>query len=197
MNFTSKVTFRVLYFSTLLASMTATTQAEAIVVVWDGGQEPTPYGVYNDSAYDAYAIIFPHNSASDAYTDNGWTAQIVTRAEWESDSFTFTDPNGWTPPAPSSIDWDTAFPAPFPEGHSKVVAYWLGAGSASPILAGGTSLEGFWTDVNPDGEWPGIGLDIDGNSIPAFVSSIPLPPAIWLFGSGLLGLVGMTRNKKA
>jgi len=29
------------------------------------------------------------------------------------------------------------------------------------------------------------------------VSSVPLPPAVWLFGSGLLGLVGFARRKKA
>ena len=28
------------------------------------------------------------------------------------------------------------------------------------------------------------------------VSTVPIPPAIWLFGSGLLGLVGMARRKK-
>ena len=29
------------------------------------------------------------------------------------------------------------------------------------------------------------------------VSPIPIPPAVWLFGSGLLGLVGIARRKKA
>ena len=29
------------------------------------------------------------------------------------------------------------------------------------------------------------------------ITAIPIPPAIWLFGSGLLGLVGMARRKKA
>jgi len=29
------------------------------------------------------------------------------------------------------------------------------------------------------------------------VSSVPVPAAVWLFGSGLLGLVGMARRKKA
>ena len=29
------------------------------------------------------------------------------------------------------------------------------------------------------------------------VSAVPVPAAIWLFGSGLLGLVGMARRKKA
>lgn len=29
------------------------------------------------------------------------------------------------------------------------------------------------------------------------VSSVPVPAAVWLFGSGLIGLVGMARPKKA
>jgi hypothetical protein len=29
------------------------------------------------------------------------------------------------------------------------------------------------------------------------ISSVPIPPALWLFGSGLLGLAGMARRKKA
>lgn len=31
----------------------------------------------------------------------------------------------------------------------------------------------------------------------AVISSVPVPAAVWLFGSGLLGLVGMARSKKA
>ncbi|MEA2093077.1 MAG: hypothetical protein U9P11_00765, partial [Pseudomonadota bacterium] len=33
----------------------------------------------------------------------------------------------------------------------------------------------------------------DAHLIPA----VPVPPAVWLFGSGLLGLVGIARRKKA
>jgi hypothetical protein len=29
------------------------------------------------------------------------------------------------------------------------------------------------------------------------ISQVPLPAAVWLFGSGLLGLVGIARRKKA
>ena len=29
-----------------------------------------------------------------------------------------------------------------------------------------------------------------------FVQQVPIPPAVWLFGSGLLGLVGIARRKK-
>lgn len=48
-----------------------------------------------------------------------------------------------------------------------------------------------------------LGLSGNGNLIGfgelAFEQAavVPLPPAIWLFGSGLLGLVGMARRKKA
>ena len=30
-----------------------------------------------------------------------------------------------------------------------------------------------------------------------YVNAIPVPAAVWLFGSGLLGLVGVARRKKA
>jgi hypothetical protein len=34
-------------------------------------------------------------------------------------------------------------------------------------------------------------------SISPVASSIPIPASVWLFGSGLLGLVGVARRKKA
>ena len=30
-----------------------------------------------------------------------------------------------------------------------------------------------------------------------FLSQVPIPAAVWLFGSGLIGLVGVARRKKA
>jgi hypothetical protein len=49
----------------------------------------------------------------------------------------------------------------------------------------------------PPGNPSGFGgvqytLYLEGN-----VSTVPVPPALWLFGSGLLGLVGISRRKKA
>ena len=45
---------------------------------------------------------------------------------------------------------------------------------------------------------------IDNAALPSYggsflvrVSAVPIPSAVWLFGSGLLGLVGMARRKKA
>jgi hypothetical protein len=43
----------------------------------------------------------------------------------------------------------------------------------------------------------GDGVFIWGDDFTVGVSAIPVPAAVWLFGSGLLGLVGMARRKKA
>ena len=46
---------------------------------------------------------------------------------------------------------------------------------------------------------PGCFADfyIDNVSISADVNAVPVPAAVWLFGSGLVGLVGVARRKKA
>ena len=51
-----------------------------------------------------------------------------------------------------------------------------------------------------DGPFPGLIVNFDigsGNSLTVLsVSEVPVPAAIWLFGSGLLGLIGISRRKK-
>jgi hypothetical protein len=37
----------------------------------------------------------------------------------------------------------------------------------------------------------------DGTVLSVDAAVVPVPPAVWLFGSGLLGLVGIARRKKA
>jgi hypothetical protein len=52
-----------------------------------------------------------------------------------------------------------------------------------------------------DGPFTGLNVNFDigsGNSLNVLnVTTVPVPAAVWLFGSGLLGLVGMVRRKKA
>lgn len=50
-----------------------------------------------------------------------------------------------------------------------------------------------WSTNDVSGSGARDELGIDNIS----VSSVPLPPAIWLFGTGLLGLIGIARRKKA
>jgi hypothetical protein len=51
-----------------------------------------------------------------------------------------------------------------------------------------------------DGPFRGLNVNFDigsGNSLTVLsVSSVPVPAAVWLFGSGLIGLVGFARRKK-
>ena len=42
-----------------------------------------------------------------------------------------------------------------------------------------------------------VNWDIRRDNLSYTVNAVPVPPALWLFGSGLLGLIGMARHKKA
>ena len=50
--------------------------------------------------------------------------------------------------------------------------------------------------ISDNGHITGRGV-INGETHAFLASPVPLPPAVWLFGSGLLGLVGIARRKKA
>jgi len=61
-----------------------------------------------------------------------------------------------------------------PAGTLSATVYLMHIQTADPCCAGGSI---FWDDVS--------------------LTAVPVPAAAWLFGSGLLGLVGMARRKKA
>ena len=39
-------------------------------------------------------------------------------------------------------------------------------------------------------------VDIDKGSLLYRINAVPIPAAVWLFGSGLIGLISVTRRKK-
>ncbi|MDH3947719.1 MAG: hypothetical protein OEU74_02050 [Gammaproteobacteria bacterium] len=43
----------------------------------------------------------------------------------------------------------------------------------------------------------GLLYEINGNITSLAVTAVPLPPALWLFGTGMLGLIGISSRKKA
>jgi hypothetical protein len=51
-------------------------------------------------------------------------------------------------------------------------------------------------DLNPDLAF-NVLLTQDSDLRLTFTNAVPIPPALWLFGSGLLGLIGIARRKKA
>ncbi len=57
--------------------------------------------------------------------------------------------------------------------------------------ANGESLDGIPGLSMIDGPFGGYNANFN------FTSAVPVPAAVWLFGSGLLGLVGVARRKKA
>lgn len=47
------------------------------------------------------------------------------------------------------------------------------------------------------GPFQGFNASFGGTAVVSSVSAVPVPAAVWLFGSGLLGLVGVARRKKS
>jgi len=77
-------------------------------------------------------------------------------------------------------------------GRADSITSMLATGSWNPGT-GAFSLT--WSSLVFDGPAPEIGhWELNGIATPA---TVPLPAAAWLFGSGLLGLIAITRNKAA
>ena len=70
------------------------------------------------------------------------------------------------------------------------------------VLSGGSLFTDDGISGSPMIDGPFIGLNVNfdigsGNSLEVLsVSSVPVPAAAWLFGSGLIGLIGIARRKK-
>jgi hypothetical protein len=56
-------------------------------------------------------------------------------------------------------------------------------------------VPGAWNDLVIDNDTAAAPYRIRGYFVEYDLSSIPIPPAIYLFGSGLLGLIGIARKK--
>ena len=150
-----------------------------------------------------YAIVeFPDDTWDNAMNDIGSTlpgyhlATITSQAEQDFvwDFLVNTTGGGW--------EWwlggyqDLAVETDPAEGWEWVTGElwdYTNWAFGEPNNAGGIedhlAMEnGFWND-----EGTAIGL------IRGYVAetAIPIPPAVWLFSSGLLGLIGLTRRKKA
>ena len=115
-----------------------------------------------------------------------------------------------------SFDWRAdAVDVVYAALHSEQAG---GGASATATLLSGGGFPSSWThfsqvvNLGPDvtegislelvaicGGVPGCESNIfwDNISITADIAAVPVPAAVWLFGSGLLGLVGVARRKKA
>jgi len=71
----------------------------------------------------------------------------------------------------------------------------LGLNAISSATAVGTTAASFSDTARL--EIIGVSFESETGELFADRAVVPIPPAIWLFGSGLLGLVGIARRKKA
>lgn len=130
--------------------------------------------------------------------DNGngsgeWSMDIPLYAEWGGNTFNFSDLILSTS---TSHTYNTAVYDIFGDivGDTTQVI----SGISMDYETGDAFLVGQSTLVEQGHPFNGmrITLGMYGND-PVFVSAVPVPSAVWLFGSGLIGLVGFARRKKA
>lgn len=63
-------------------------------------------------------------------------------------------------------------------------------GGIANVVAIGTNIwELSWSQVQADGPFLGVSTEMT-----MVISQVPLPAAVWLFGSGLIGLIGFARR---
>ena len=120
-------------------------------------------------------------------TDKGdgtgdWSMGLPLFAEWNGTTFNFTD---LILSSNATYSFNTA------TGPSSI------SGTSMSYETGDTFLVGQSTVIT-DGGHPFEGLRItlgmNGND-PVSLSAVPVPAAVWLFGSGLIGLAGFARRK--
>jgi hypothetical protein len=82
----------------------------------------------------------------------------------------------------------------FPNADPNVWTTYSGTAIAGPDVSGGVTLQlkaGNGGDPNSLAQ-----IYFDNASMTIDVAAVPVPAAVWLFGSGLVGLVGVARRKK-
>ena len=97
----------------------------------------------------------------------------------------------------------TVFGSPeldFSDGTPVSLNFWI---SEIPELPGGTNTVDIlqpgivmidtWNPASATNLIPVAG----GFEVDVFVETVPIPSAVWLFGSGLIGLIGVARRKKS
>ena len=170
---------------TIVFGLFITASANAAVVdVYDGD-----YNVYNPA---------------DTYLIHGWISETLFTF-----GFGFTDPShrfelNLTAPDGMPGKLEFAFTSgPYATGIGGGGGYLLEGETFSGVMSGGPTaspdnVADFWVTLanfsipasDPIYFGPGDGTGVS-------TSLVPIPPALWLFGSGLLGLFGVARRRAA
>ena len=164
------------------------------------GHEYTSFYDFSGSPYSV-SLTFP--GAAGSFTNSAPVSVIVNNDL----SLTLDDTGGLL--AAGTYDWieilgsTTSDVAPQTPGNGQEWTLALFADDANWFADGSVipdSLPSSYTAI-----LIGIDLDSEGNEIgfavstvdSVTISSVPIPAAVWLFGSGLIGLIGFARCKQA
>jgi len=128
--------------------------------------------LFDDSDFGGNALVIGENGGHVVFTDNmdgSWNAEVFDVTNTSGGSITLSNNSNFV----LGMDWGLGY---FVESN------------ATPISSPDTYLIVF------------DGLDrferpISGNTLAVDLAPIPLPAAVWLFGSGLLGLVAVMRRR--
>lgn len=121
----------------------------------------------NGSYAEADGVAFYPTSTNGVYFSGGITPGDI-QARWDINGITLEMQNGLVASATNAVSVGDAVDISHFGTSSATAVFLTGDGSAYSVL-----------------NFNGV------------VSVVPVPAAVWLFGSGLLGLVGMARRKKS
>lgn len=179
---------------------------------------PTGTGYFNVSnsalSEGMYAFAVANDYVTYSYsTRPNWYTTIVQKTDWDSSGWEAvtgpgSTPVGWTFPVVGSNSWDGYFGASTNQAVFYVtgVSTSVGLESGEAVYAddhlapGASSINEFrfstMQPASPFVAWTQDGSVLaQGNTLETVV---PVPAAVWLLGSGLLGLIGVARrNLKA
>ena len=194
----------------LVGSVAFTVGADGNTLTIDSFQQDT----YTGTAGGDFALNVGAANSSGFISDSGDVSLSMERFGFPN-FFSYLDNSIWNVDNSATIAgqgdattgaldaWTTGSDTNFTPGTPGTVS---GSGSGSALTAAGP---GSWTGTvvnfgNVGAAWTAFdgtpysekfNITVNGTAAPPAV--IPVPAAVWLFGSGLIGLVGVARRKKA
>jgi len=186
-----------LFLNSVTLSIQAVQINESFNPIFNEGE----FTVINDSVDDIFAFFVANNNALQADKAGGpvldsWRPAVTTRSDWVNGIvFSALRESIWTPPDTSQIDWDNVFGATF----DRALAYWSDGFLEIPqaSIAAGSTENGFlFISDTPASPW--IAFGVNGTVATGVTNNtvVPAPTAVWLFGSGVVGLAGLFRRLK-
>lgn len=156
------------------------------------------YGVTNGNTNVMFGFAISNNSTTSVMSQfvnasDGagifWDSNIIDQNSWNTSSL--LDPNFNSVPL-TSLGAFTDF---FNAGDSVNIY----SATESELLNAGASVSGAFLFFPAILESSGVAFTFDGANTQAvaLTSAVPLPAAVWLFGSGLIGLIGVARRRNA